>query len=241
MVSASARAPCAPASTSLSPVLTNALISLEVLALACASSRTSLATTANPAPFSPARAASTAALRARRLVRNATSSMPATSLSILPTNPVTAATRSLVSSAVALAVSTSARSPLAPSALRPASDWPASSSLRAVSIWVRASSAERVSVCAASRQISTSAPTFSSRSRARRCMSSAVSRSASMPSICRANPEIRAARPSLAPSSVIGAPCAKASSLSAAMSSVASPALTSSSSGTSSAISAAIR
>src|SRR5690606_18208086 len=44
--------------------------------------RTSSATTAKPAPFSPARAASTAALSASRLVRKLTSSMAATMASI---------------------------------------------------------------------------------------------------------------------------------------------------------------
>ncbi|MNV98654.1 hypothetical protein D3C71_1939340 [compost metagenome] len=65
-----------PASfTSLEPVATvsaealiNAFISLAATALRCARLRTSLATTANPRPCSPARAASTAALSARMLV-----------------------------------------------------------------------------------------------------------------------------------------------------------------------------
>ena len=47
------------------------LISLAASALRCASERTSLATTANPRPCSPARAASTAAFSARMLVWNA--------------------------------------------------------------------------------------------------------------------------------------------------------------------------
>ena len=68
--------------TSDAPVLTfcteswiNALISLAAAADRCARFRTSAATTANPRPCSPARAASTAALSARRLVWNAISSM----------------------------------------------------------------------------------------------------------------------------------------------------------------------
>lgn len=51
------------------------LISFEADDERCASERTSLATTANPRPCSPARAASTAALSARMLVWNATLSI----------------------------------------------------------------------------------------------------------------------------------------------------------------------
>ncbi|KNE27646.1 hypothetical protein AFM18_11160 [Achromobacter spanius] len=46
----------------------NPLISLAACALRCASERTSPATTAKPLPCSPARAASTAAFKARMLV-----------------------------------------------------------------------------------------------------------------------------------------------------------------------------
>jgi hypothetical protein len=51
------------------------LISFAASALRCARLRTSLATTAKPRPWSPARAASTAALSARMLVWNAMPSM----------------------------------------------------------------------------------------------------------------------------------------------------------------------
>src|SRR5882762_7344620 len=51
------------------------LISRAASALRCARARTSPATTANPRPCSPARAASTAALSARMLVWNAIESM----------------------------------------------------------------------------------------------------------------------------------------------------------------------
>ncbi len=53
----------------------SALISLAALAERCASSRTSWATTAKPLPASPARAASTPAFSASRLVWKAISSM----------------------------------------------------------------------------------------------------------------------------------------------------------------------
>ncbi|MGZ2451953.1 hypothetical protein ACVIRO_004707 [Rhizobium ruizarguesonis] len=56
-------------------VLISALISLAALAERWASSRTSWATTAKPLPVSPARAASTPAFNARRLVWKAISSM----------------------------------------------------------------------------------------------------------------------------------------------------------------------
>ena len=72
-----------PASpTSLAPLSTlstdsaiSALISLAAVALRCARFLTSVATTANPRPCSPARAASTAALSARMLVWKAMLSM----------------------------------------------------------------------------------------------------------------------------------------------------------------------
>ena len=64
-----------PASTFSAESLIRFLISLAAAALRCARSRTSAATTANPRPCSPARAASTAALSARMLVWKAISSM----------------------------------------------------------------------------------------------------------------------------------------------------------------------
>src|SRR5436190_2864860 len=64
-----------PAFTFCTESWINALISLAAAADRCARLRTSAATTANPRPCSPARAASTAAFRARRLVWNAISSM----------------------------------------------------------------------------------------------------------------------------------------------------------------------
>ena len=59
------------------------LISAEACAADCASRRTSTATTAKPLPASPARAASTEALSARRLVWNAMSSISPMMLEIL--------------------------------------------------------------------------------------------------------------------------------------------------------------
>ena len=57
-------------------------MSLVAFCVICASVRTSCATTAKPAPRSPARAASTAAFNARRLVRKLTSSIVAIALPI---------------------------------------------------------------------------------------------------------------------------------------------------------------
>ena len=80
-----------------------ARISRTACCVACARVRTSLATTAKPAPFSPARAASTAALRARRLVRKLTSSIAPTmrsiSLAVLSRPPTAAPVRCAASAA----------------------------------------------------------------------------------------------------------------------------------------------
>ncbi|MCW0415171.1 hypothetical protein NB689_000925 [Xanthomonas sacchari] len=57
-----------PSATRVTESSISVLISLAALAERCARVRTSLATTANPRPCSPARAASTAALSARILV-----------------------------------------------------------------------------------------------------------------------------------------------------------------------------
>ena len=64
-----------PSSTFSTESLMRVLISLAAAAERCARLRTSPATTAKPRPCSPARAASTAAFRARRLVWKAISSM----------------------------------------------------------------------------------------------------------------------------------------------------------------------
>ena len=64
-----------PASTRSTLAEIRVLISLAASALRCARLRTSEATTANPRPWSPARAASTAAFKARILVWNAIPSM----------------------------------------------------------------------------------------------------------------------------------------------------------------------
>ena len=66
-----------PASTRPTDSPIRSLISFAAVAERCASERTSLATTANPRPCSPARAASTAAFNARILVWNAMPSMTA--------------------------------------------------------------------------------------------------------------------------------------------------------------------
>ncbi|CAJ0688210.1 hypothetical protein R77591_03213 [Ralstonia mannitolilytica] len=60
-----------PFSTRPTESLISSLISLAAVAERCARLRTSPATTANPRPCSPARAASTAAFNARMLVWNA--------------------------------------------------------------------------------------------------------------------------------------------------------------------------
>ena len=67
----------APSSIFITESWMSALISLAASALRCARLRTSAATTAKPRPCSPARAASTAALRASRFVWNAMSSITA--------------------------------------------------------------------------------------------------------------------------------------------------------------------
>ena len=64
-----------PPRTSVPLCSISPLISAEACAADCASRRTSTATTAKPLPASPARAASTEALSARRLVWNAMSSI----------------------------------------------------------------------------------------------------------------------------------------------------------------------
>ena len=75
---------CVPASTLATESPMSCLISLAACALRCARLRTSPATTAKPRPWSPARAASTAALSARMLVWKAMPSMtPMMSLILL--------------------------------------------------------------------------------------------------------------------------------------------------------------
>ena len=64
-----------PLDTSDDDLEISPLISRAASAERCASARTSMATTAKPRPASPARAASTPALRASRLVWNAISSI----------------------------------------------------------------------------------------------------------------------------------------------------------------------
>ncbi len=66
---------CEPSVTRCTESPIRSLISLAAADERCASVRTSLATTAKPRPCSPARAASTAAFRARILVWNAMPSM----------------------------------------------------------------------------------------------------------------------------------------------------------------------
>ena len=78
MVSPASLTRRAPASMSLVLAWISALISLAASALRWASARTSPATTAKPRPCSPARAASTAALSASRLVWKAMPSMTLT-------------------------------------------------------------------------------------------------------------------------------------------------------------------
>ncbi|KAG1318732.1 hypothetical protein G6F63_015081 [Rhizopus arrhizus] len=74
---------CEPAPTFVTESSIRPLISLAAWALRCASERTSPATTAKPLPCSPARAASTAAFKARMLVWNAMPSMTETISEIL--------------------------------------------------------------------------------------------------------------------------------------------------------------
>ncbi|MCY1533258.1 hypothetical protein D9M68_685800 [compost metagenome] len=81
----------AASATRREPPLTSAALcsistftSAEACAADCASRRTSTATTAKPLPASPARAASTEAFKARRLVWKAMSSISPIMLEILP-------------------------------------------------------------------------------------------------------------------------------------------------------------
>ena len=74
-----------PLSTSVLEAEIRPLISLAAPAERCASARTSEATTAKPRPASPARAASTPAFKARRLVWNAISSITPMIWPIWPT------------------------------------------------------------------------------------------------------------------------------------------------------------
>ena len=73
-----------PVVTSCAEVLINILISREASEDRCASARTSDATTAKPRPASPARAASTPAFSASRLVWNAMSSITPMMVEICP-------------------------------------------------------------------------------------------------------------------------------------------------------------
>jgi len=82
------RTSSAPAFTSAWLFWMSAFTSLDALAVDWARERTSVATTANPLPLSPARAASTPALSASRFVWNATSSMTPMISEILPDETV---------------------------------------------------------------------------------------------------------------------------------------------------------
>ena len=94
IVSPAASTSCWPASTLPIDSPISAWISLAASALRCARSRTSAATTAKPRPWSPARAASTAAFRARMLVWKA---MPSTAPRISPTRRALASILRIVS------------------------------------------------------------------------------------------------------------------------------------------------
>src|SRR5450830_1101915 len=88
-------APACSTSTLRSPTFftessMSSLISLTAVALRCARLRTSLATTANPRPCSPARAASTAAFKARILVWKAMPSITLMMSTILREEPLMA-------------------------------------------------------------------------------------------------------------------------------------------------------
>ncbi len=101
-----------PASTRSTEAPMRLLISLAAAALRCASERTSVATTAKPRPCSPARAASTAAFKARMLVWKAMPSItpmmsaiwrdePLISSIVVTTRATTAPPRIATSAAVA--------------------------------------------------------------------------------------------------------------------------------------------
>ncbi|MNL49786.1 hypothetical protein D3C87_1727440 [compost metagenome] len=85
-----------PVLTSTFDLPTSALMSRAASAARPARARTSWATTAKPLPASPARAASTPAFSARRLVWKAISS---TTLMILPISPVAPSMRSMAAMA----------------------------------------------------------------------------------------------------------------------------------------------
>ncbi|MNY00499.1 hypothetical protein D3C86_1329950 [compost metagenome] len=127
--------------------LMSAPISLVALAERSASLRTSSATTAKPRPASPARAASMAALRARRLVCSAMSSITST---MAPISPERDASSSMVVrmpvmvSAMAVMpdlVSATACSPMAMASFEPAATWLACEALPATCWMLAASSA----------------------------------------------------------------------------------------------------
>jgi hypothetical protein len=97
--------PIARTAPSVSPWIasTRAVMSCVALAVSCASSLTSLATTANPLPASPARAASMVALSASRFVCSAIAVMVLTTLAISSEDSPSLATVALVASATCTA------------------------------------------------------------------------------------------------------------------------------------------
>ena len=82
---------------------TRAVMSWVAFAVSCASSLTSLATTAKPLPASPARAASIVALRASRLVCSAIEVITFTTLAISREDSPSLATVAVVASATVTA------------------------------------------------------------------------------------------------------------------------------------------
>ena len=108
----------------------NAEVSLAACAERCAKFRTSSATTANPIPASPARAASTAALSARMLVWKAISSITLMIFEILSLEPVISCIDWSISSSVRLP-SVMRRST---SAITPAASFEFSAFLRVIEV-----------------------------------------------------------------------------------------------------------